>query len=122
VTFSQASRAFLFSVGHFFTVADSTHCSVAQHQGVVALAHSCILLRYLLGVHLTRSLHKKCHVICSEIDHFLANPVRRYIIRIEVATGGDTGEDLPMLIRLPRFNDELHGYAMLGLGDVVSLS
>ena len=35
-----------------------------------------------------------------------------------VATGGSSGEVVPMLLRLPRFNDELHGVTMLGLGDV----
>lgn len=40
--------------------------------------------------------------------------------RVKVATGGDTGEALPVLIRVPRFSDELHGYSLLGLGDIVS--
>ena len=35
-----------------------------------------------------------------------------------VATGGGSGESVPMLLRLPRFHDELHGQTMLGLGDI----
>ena len=35
-----------------------------------------------------------------------------------VATGGASGEDVPMLLRLPRMQDELHGNTMLGLGDI----
>jgi signal peptide peptidase-like protein 2B len=40
-------------------------------------------------------------------------------VMITVARGGDTGEAVPMLLRLPRENDELGGgYSMLGLGDM----
>jgi len=35
-----------------------------------------------------------------------------------VAVGGDSGENMPMLIRLPRINDDFGGYSMLGLGDM----
>ena len=35
-----------------------------------------------------------------------------------VAQGGGTGEAVPMLLRLPRLQDELGGYTMLGLGDI----
>jgi signal peptide peptidase-like protein 2B len=38
--------------------------------------------------------------------------------RVTVATGGDTGEAIPMLIQFPRLNDELGGYSLLGLGDI----
>lgn len=36
----------------------------------------------------------------------------------KVATGGSTGETVPMLLKLPRLNDPLGGYSMLGLGDI----
>jgi signal peptide peptidase-like protein 2B len=39
-------------------------------------------------------------------------------VMITVATGGSTGESLPVLLRLPSLNDPLGSYAMLGLGDV----
>ena len=39
-------------------------------------------------------------------------------VMVTVATGGGTGEAIPMLLRLPRINDELGGYTMLGLGDI----
>jgi len=39
-------------------------------------------------------------------------------VMVRVATGGDTGESIPMLIKLPRMNDELGGYSLLGLGDI----
>lgn len=39
-------------------------------------------------------------------------------VMITVATGGDSGEAIPMLLKVPRFNDELGGYSLLGLGDV----
>ncbi|KAJ3043022.1 hypothetical protein HDV00_005929 [Rhizophlyctis rosea] len=35
-----------------------------------------------------------------------------------VATGGGTGEDVPMLLRVPRF-DDFGGYTMIGFGDIV---
>ena len=35
-----------------------------------------------------------------------------------VAQGGSTGESVPMLLRLPRIQDELGGQTMLGLGDI----
>ena len=35
-----------------------------------------------------------------------------------VAQGGTTGESVPMLLRLPRLQDELGGQTMLGLGDI----
>ena len=35
-----------------------------------------------------------------------------------VAQGGSTGESVPMLLRLPRLQDELGGQTMLGLGDI----
>ena len=37
---------------------------------------------------------------------------------VTVATGGGTGESVPMLLRLPRLQDELYGSTMLGLGDI----
>lgn len=39
-------------------------------------------------------------------------------VMMNVATGGNTGENVPMLIKLPRLNDELFGFSMLGLGDI----
>lgn len=39
-------------------------------------------------------------------------------VMVHVATGGSTGEPIPMLIRFPRINDELGGYSLLGLGDI----
>lgn len=39
-------------------------------------------------------------------------------VMITVATGGDSGETVPMLLRLPRIDDLLGGYSMLGLGDI----
>ena len=35
-----------------------------------------------------------------------------------VAQGGSTNESVPMLLRLPRLNDQLGGQTMLGLGDI----
>lgn len=40
-------------------------------------------------------------------------------VMVTVATGGDSGEMIPMLIRIPHFHELLGGYAMLGLGDMV---
>jgi hypothetical protein len=37
---------------------------------------------------------------------------------VTVAQGGGTGENVPMLLRLPRLQDEFGGYSMLGLGDI----
>jgi signal peptide peptidase-like protein 2B len=39
-------------------------------------------------------------------------------VMIKVATGGNTGEAIPMLLKVPRVNDVLGGYSLLGLGDV----
>ena len=38
----------------------------------------------------------------------------------QVASGGSSGEVIPMLLRIPRFFDPLGGYAMLGFGDIIS--
>jgi len=40
-------------------------------------------------------------------------------VMIRVAKGGDTGEAVPMLLRIPSFGDPLGGYRMLGFGDIV---
>jgi len=40
-------------------------------------------------------------------------------VMIRVARGGDTGEAVPMLLRVPSFGDALGGYRMLGFGDIV---
>mmetsp|Transcript_9472 Transcript_9472/g.22374 ORF Transcript_9472/g.22374 Transcript_9472/m.22374 type:complete len:142 (+) Transcript_9472:2-427(+) len=37
---------------------------------------------------------------------------------VSVATGGGTGETVPMLIRIPQFGDPLGGDRMLGFGDI----
>lgn len=37
---------------------------------------------------------------------------------VSVATGGGTGESVPMLIRIPQFGDPLGGDRMLGFGDI----
>lgn len=39
-------------------------------------------------------------------------------VMITVATGGDSGEALPVLLRLPSLNDPLGNFTMLGLGDI----
>lgn len=39
-------------------------------------------------------------------------------VMVTVATGGDTGESVPMLISMPRFNDRTGGFSLLGLGDI----
>jgi len=39
-------------------------------------------------------------------------------VMVEVATGGGTGESIPMLLTIPRFQDELGGRSLLGLGDI----
>jgi signal peptide peptidase-like protein 2B len=39
-------------------------------------------------------------------------------VMMNVASGGGTRESIPMLLLLPRLNDELGGYTMLGLGDI----
>ena len=70
------------------------------------------------------SLFDHCHLFL-----FLSSIVQIYFVfispllfsesvMIKVATGGNTGEVLPMLLKIPRLNDALGGYSMLGLGDV----
>jgi len=39
-------------------------------------------------------------------------------VMVSVATGGGTGESVPMLIRIPQFGDPLGGDRMLGFGDI----
>ncbi|CAJ1331682.1 unnamed protein product [Effrenium voratum] len=39
-------------------------------------------------------------------------------VMVSVATGGGTGETVPMLIRIPQFGDPLGGDRMLGFGDI----
>jgi signal peptide peptidase-like protein 2B len=43
---------------------------------------------------------------------------------VEVATGGNTGEQLPMVLKVPHFSDEpmmacYNPYSMLGFGDIL---
>jgi signal peptide peptidase-like protein 2B len=40
-------------------------------------------------------------------------------VMVKVATGGGTGEAIPMLLKVPRMADEMGGYSLLGLGDMV---
>lgn len=49
---------------------------------------------------------------------FLSPYIFQRSVMITVATGGDSGEAIPMVIKMPRFGDELGGYSLLGLGDV----
>jgi len=49
---------------------------------------------------------------------FITEFIMKESVMVKVATGGSSGESVPMLMRVPRFNDELGGYGMLGLGDV----
>lgn len=39
-------------------------------------------------------------------------------VMIHVATGGGTGQPIPMVLRLPHIQDKLGGYSILGLGDI----
>jgi len=39
-------------------------------------------------------------------------------VMVAVASGGDTGESVPMLLRLPVYGDDLGGSRMLGFGDM----
>lgn len=39
-------------------------------------------------------------------------------VMISVATGGNTGEMVPMLLAFPRFNDIFRGFSLIGLGDL----
>jgi signal peptide peptidase-like protein 2B len=40
-------------------------------------------------------------------------------VMVTVAKGGDTGEAVPMLLRIPSIGDAMGGYRMLGFGDIV---
>jgi len=42
----------------------------------------------------------------------------RSSVMVEVATGGGTGEQVPMLLRIPAMGDPLGGDRMLGFGDI----
>ena len=59
----------------------------------------------------------------SNFDRFL--PLQNgESVMVEVATGGDTGEQLPMVLRVPRLSyDPLHAcwvpYSLLGFGDIL---
>jgi signal peptide peptidase-like protein 2B len=37
----------------------------------------------------------------------------------QVARGDNTGESIPMLLRIPRFFDPWGGYDMIGFGDII---
>lgn len=39
-------------------------------------------------------------------------------VMVTVATGGDSGEAIPLLFKVPRLYDELGGYSLLGFGDI----
>lgn len=49
---------------------------------------------------------------------FLSGYFFKESVMIKVATGGSTGEAIPMLLKMPRLNDALAGYSLLGLGDI----
>ena len=49
---------------------------------------------------------------------FLSGYFFKESVMVNVATGGNSGESIPMLIRFPRINDALGGYSLLGLGDI----
>jgi hypothetical protein len=38
---------------------------------------------------------------------------------IQVARGDNSGESIPMLLRIPRFFDPWGGYDMIGFGDII---
>eukprot|EP00191_Tetraselmis_sp_GSL018_P002793 CAMPEP_0177615842 /NCGR_PEP_ID=MMETSP0419_2-20121207/23745_1 /TAXON_ID=582737 /ORGANISM="Tetraselmis sp., Strain GSL018" /LENGTH=693 /DNA_ID=CAMNT_0019113675 /DNA_START=154 /DNA_END=2238 /DNA_ORIENTATION=+ len=40
-------------------------------------------------------------------------------VMVKVATGGNTQEAMPMVLRVPKFNSPFPGYSILGLGDIV---
>jgi len=50
---------------------------------------------------------------------FISPLIFQESVMIRVARGGDTGEAVPMLLRVPSFGDPLGGYRMLGFGDIV---
>lgn len=39
-------------------------------------------------------------------------------VMVKVATGGGSGESVPMVLRVPKMSDALGGYGVLGLGDI----
>lgn len=49
---------------------------------------------------------------------FISPYIFQRSVMVEVATGGDSGQGMPMLLIFPRLNDELGGYSLLGLGDI----
>jgi len=62
-----------------------------------------------------------CLFFCFDIFFVFLTPYFFHgkSVMVTVATGGGTGETIPMLIRLPAFNDELRLHdRMLGLGDI----
>eukprot|EP00164_Ancoracysta_twista_P000972 GFYU01001272.1.p1 GENE.GFYU01001272.1~~GFYU01001272.1.p1 ORF type:complete len:537 (+),score=140.17 GFYU01001272.1:178-1788(+) len=50
---------------------------------------------------------------------FLSPMLFKKSVMITVARGGDTGEEIPMLMKVPHFEDYWEGYSLLGLGDIV---
>jgi signal peptide peptidase-like protein 2B len=49
---------------------------------------------------------------------FISPLIFRSSVMVTVATGGGTGESVPMLLRVPAFNDPFGNYRLLGFGDI----
>jgi len=61
-----------------------------------------------------------CIMFCFDIFWVFISPLlfQGHSVMVTVATGGDTGEHVPMLLRLPAIGDPLGNDRMLGFGDI----
>lgn len=56
------------------------------------------------------------HYFCLCLDYSLLMLALKIT---QVARGDNSGESIPMLLRIPRFFDPWGGYDMIGFGDII---
>lgn len=90
-------------------------------QDILGLSLCVLFLRQIVLPNLKVALILLPIAFCYDVFWVFIQPLLTHSesVMVRVATGGDTHEAIPMVIRIPRLSSDLPGYSLLGLGDIV---
>lgn len=89
-------------------------------QDIIGAAFLCVIQQTLRLPNIKLATALLTLMFCFDIFWVFLSPLlfNHKSVMVEVATGGGTGETVPMLLRIPVINDPLGNQRMLGFGDI----
>ncbi|GJN04367.1 hypothetical protein PR202_ga21911 [Eleusine coracana subsp. coracana] len=129
----ETSRGFPVPVSGSWYLLDDNCASdgtLTKHQGIgIFICSSCYEVAHLLIIHVTELPNTVYWQVASALLSaafvydifwvFISPLLFHESVMIAVARGDNSGESIPMLLRIPRFFDPWGGYDMIGFGDII---